>query len=160
MYNLVMAATRLNSFLLKCLEHILRPMGDHQIRLLQNWLIALSNALFALRSKGRKESLLTSEEEAYNHLQSLDKNIDIYASGHIGSDPLKVHINVPLLHKPFPSMETESTTFYRFPFCAKEKSDFAIKHIGATSDHRPEAQSTSSGISIVNFFANNAYKKD
>ena len=157
MYNLVMR-TRLNNFLLECLEQILIPMGDQQIRLIQNWLIALSRALFALRSKGRKVPLLTSEEEAYEHLKTLDEDMNICTSEY--GNPLRVHINVPLLPKTFPSQDTDRTTIYRFPFNDQEKSQFIIKQVGIASVNRREAKSTTSGINIVNFFDDNAFKKD
>ena len=66
---------RINYLIHLLVKKIVSDMSDSQIKLMQNWLNALSNALFAFRSEAKREPLSFIEKYQKDAFETVDKNV-------------------------------------------------------------------------------------
>lgn len=71
---------RINKLIIYFIKKIVKDMSDSQIKLLQTWLCALSNALFALRSEAKQESLSFRDSYRHSVFEQVDKNVSFWST--------------------------------------------------------------------------------
>lgn len=135
-----------NQIIISFLKEIIKPFSDLQIRLLQDWLIALSQALFALRSEAQNKTLSSDEKAAKRRFDQIDKDIHLYGSSRKSS--FSAGIEVPTDPR---EMNFRRTIFYRTPLGSEEQPNFFVKKIGINEQQKSEGSTSYSGIKIVNY---------
>lgn len=146
MYNFFMKKF-LNKIIISFLKEIIRPFSDSQIRLLQDWLIALSQALFALRSEARNNSLSSDEIASKHRFNEIDKDVHLYGSSHKSS--FSAGIEVPT--DPNSEMNFTRTIWYRSPLGPEERKNFFLKKFGMEENETYKGSTSYSGIKIINY---------
>lgn len=149
---------KINIFIMSVLQNVTSAMSNYQIRTMQNLLRALADALPALRSKGRNDTLNESETEAYKRFSKL-----YY-------EDLRLHINsdkdftIKMTHLPSEASVSKKTFEYKMTRLPLEEASvsrtfeyyqkFPKKHRVETEENDPrEKYTTSIRIRIVNFFS-------
>lgn len=66
---------RSNNLIILFVKKIIRNMSDSQIKLLQSWLYALSDALFALRSEAKSEPLSFRQQHKKDMFDAVDEKV-------------------------------------------------------------------------------------
>ena len=130
---------KLNIFIMSVLHNVASAMSTYQIRLMQNLLRALADALPALRSKGLNDPLNESQTEAYQRF------VKMYYEDlrlHIDNDK---NLTIKMTRWPFDEASVSRKTF-------EYHQKFPKKHRVETEEN-DEQYTTSIRIRIVNFFS-------
>lgn len=136
----------LNQIIISFLKEIIKPFSDSQIRVLQDWLIALSQALFALRSESQSKTLSSDEVAAKHRFDQINKDVHLYGS--LNKSSFSAGIGVPT----DPSeMNFTRTIFYRSPLGSEEEKIFLLKKFGMSEERVSEGSTSYSRIKIINY---------
>lgn len=141
----------LNQIVIFFLQEIIKPFSDSQIRMLQDWLIALSNALFALRSEAQSKPLSDAEREARTRFDSIDKDVHLYGSASQSSFYASVKAGIRVPTDPN-ARHFKRTLVFRSPLNAEERERFSFKKTAMSEVTESEGSTSYSGIWIINYF--------
>ena len=132
MFFMIMLINKLIIFFLK---KIVKDMSDSQIKLMQNWLSALSNALFALRSEAKHKTLSFEETDAKSVFEKVDKNVRFWSTC---DEKLRLcSFSIELPRKPGEDFIETTRCFRLFP---NAKSDETFLRPTGRKEHRiPDA---------------------
>ena len=130
-------------------------MSDSQIKLMQNWLSALSNALFAFRSEAQRKPLSFIEKYQKNVFETVDKNVSFCST--FSDRKLRIfRLSISLPRKPSEDF-IEDTKIFRLRANEKNAETF-LRHTGGKGSHLPAKfanantpDRSSFGIEIMDF---------
>lgn len=146
---------RSNNLIILFVKNIIRSMSDSQIKLLQNWLYALSDALFAFRSEAKGEPLSFRQQHKKDIFDAVDEKVHFRhtfsneTSGFPG-------FSIEMPRKPGEDF-IEETKYFRFK--KNENGAYTVLHPAGGSGRRTPAEFENSdtpnhssfGIKIINY---------